>query len=506
MIKLVAMHWEAAAMFVIAGLFPLAGARGQQPLGVFEQNTDVGPATLAGSTTFDASRERYTIAGAGSNMWDARDEFQFVWKRMTGDFLIRARMKFTGSGTNPHRKIGVIIRQNLEPGSPYVDIAVHGDGLTSMQIRRTAGAETTQIMAPVAAANVVQLERNGNTYTMRATWDGEPFSSEKETEVELGNEVYVGLFACSHDAGEIETAEFDNVRVVVPAADDFVPYRDYIGSNLEIMDVETGVRTVVYRVNDSLQAPNWTADGEALIYNRNGRLYRFNLATREPTEIDTGFATANNNDHVLSFDGTMLAISHHSADDDGQSIIYTLPVGGGIPRRVTPRGPSYLHGWSPDGSELVFTGGRDGNYDIYSIPAGGGEETRLTTYEGLDDGPEYAPDGRHIYFNSARSGRMQIWRMPPGGYEHEQVTDDQFNNWFPHISPDGRRIVFLSFGGDVAADDHPFYKHVYLQMMPYPAGRPRVIAYVYGGQGTINVPSWSPDSKRIAFVSNTAGE
>jgi hypothetical protein len=488
-----------------AAILSSTAAFGQQPLGILSESGDVGPVKIAGSTTFDADHERYTMTGAGSNMWEAHDEFQFVWKKLSGDFLIRARLRFISDGVVPHRKIGVIIRQSLAPDSPYVDIAVHGDGLASMQVRDESGGDTVQYMASIAAANVVQLQRKGNKYTMHVAWDGDTFTSPREVELDLGDEVYVGLFICSHDAGVVEEAEFDNVRIVFPAPDDLVPYRDYLGSNLEIMDVETGVRTVVYRVSDSLQAPNWTTDGKALIYNRNGRLYRFDLATRQPTEIDTGFATQNNNDHVLSFDGTMLAISHHSAEDGGQSIVYTVPVEGGTPTKITSTGPSYLHGWSPDGRDLVFTGGRDGNFDVYGIPSAGGAERRLTTYEGLDDGPEYAPSGSHIYFNSTRSGRMQIWRMPPGGYEHEQVTDDQFNNWFPHISPDGKQIVFLSFGQDVAPEEHPFYKHVYLRLMPYPGGQPRVIAYVYGGQGTINVPSWSPDSKRIAFVSNTAG-
>ncbi len=214
---------------------------------------------------------------------------------------------------------------------------------------------------------------------------------------------------------------------------------------------------------------------------------------------------ANNNDHVMSHDGKMLGISNHSPEHDGQSIVYTLPVGGGTPKQVTATGPSYLHGFSPDGLWLVYTGQRNGTLDVYKTPFDGGDEVRLTDAPGLDDGAEFTPDGAKIYFNSSRSGRMQIWRMRPDGSDPEQVTDDQFNNWFPHVSPDGEWIVFLSFQPDVAADDHPFYKHVYLRVMPVGGGEPRVIAYVYGGQGTINVPSWSPDSKRVAFVSNTAG-
>jgi Tol biopolymer transport system component len=284
-----------------------------------------------------------------------------------------------------------------------------------------------------------------------------------------------------------------------------VPYRDYIGGNLETLNVDTGVRTVVYNSPDPLQAPNWTPDGKALIYNARGRLYRFDLDTRTPEVINTGSATANNNDHVISADGRWLGISHHSPQHGGQSIVYTLPSGGGTPQQITPTGPSYLHGFSPDGRWLVYTGQRNGNLDIYRIPVDGGDEVRLTDSPALDDGAEFTPDGTKIYFNSSRSGRMQIWRMRPDGSDPEQVTDDEFNNWFPHISPDGKWIVFLSFLPDVSADDHPFYKHVYLRLMPIRGGEPRVLSYVYGGQGTINVPSWSPDSKRVAFVSNTAG-
>jgi Tol biopolymer transport system component len=225
-----------------------------------------------------------------------------------------------------------------------------------------------------------------------------------------------------------------------------------------------------------------------------------------PTVLPTGTVASNNNDHVLTFDGRMLAIS--SALAPYNSVVYTVPSSGGIPRQLTPTGPSYAHGWSPDGKYIVFTGQRNGDFDIYRVPATGGPEVRLTTAPGLDDGPEYSPDGRYIYFNSVRSGNMQIWRMQADGSHPEQLTSDTLNNWFPHVSPDGKWIVFISFlPSETKPDDHPFYRHVYLRLLPVSSLglAPRVIAYIYGGQGTINTPSWAPDSKRIAFVSNSDG-
>ena len=474
----------------------------QTAAGVFTDQTDVGNPLRAGRTTYDAAKQEYTIEGAGTNIWANRDEFHFVWRRMKGDFILTTNAAFVGKGVEPHRKIGWMVRTNLNNDSPHAVAVVHGDGLTSLQFRRAKGAATEESVSQLKGAEVLQLERKGNTYRMSVARFGDAFTSE-EVSLDLGDEVYVGLFVCSHNKDVTESAVFSNVRITVPARDDFVPYRDYIGSNLELMDVITGKRELIYTAPDSFQAPNWTKDGRALIYNRNGRLYRFDLARKTPALIDTAFAVSNNNDHVLSFDGKMLAISHHSKDDGNASIVYTVPLNGGTPRRVTDKGPSYLHGWSPDGKYLVYTGQRNDDFDIYRISINGGPETNLTKTKGLDDGPEFTPDGRYIYFNSTRSGTMQIWRMKPDGSDQQQITNDEYNNWFPHISPDGRWIVFLSFLKDVNPSDHPFYKHVYIRLMPVATMKPKVIAYVYGGQGTINVPSWSPDGKRIAFVSNT---
>ena len=481
-------------------------AEGQGAVGVFDGQADVGAVRRAGTARYDRDRQAYRVAGSGANMWGDHDELHFVWKRMTGNFILSTRARFVGAGGDPHRKIGWMIRSSLDATSAHVSAVVHGDGLASLQYRRASGAMTEENKArdsmPDADA-VIQLERRDGVYLMSAARFGDTLATQVLTGVSLPDTVYVGLFVCAHDASAIERATFSNVRITVPAGPDLVAYRDYLGSRLEILDVATGNATVVHEYRGSFQAPNWTHDGKALIYAQEGKLYRFALASRRPTVINTGFATRNNNDHVLSFDGRMLGISNHVAEDSGASIVFTLPARGGTPRRITARGPSYLHGWSPDGKWLVYTGQRGGDFDVYRIAASGGEEIRLTSAPGLDDGAEYTPDGEWIWFNSARTGRMQLWRMRPDGSDQQQVTDDGFNNWFPHLSPDGKWVAFLSFPPDVPANDHPFYKHVLLRLMPVGGGPARVIAYVYGGQGTINVPSWSPDGKRLAFVSNT---
>ena len=482
-----------------------AGAPAQTParLGAFEAHTDVGAVRHAGRATYDARTGEYTVSGSGANMWAERDAFHFVWRRLSGDFILTARARLVGAGGDPHRKLGWTVRASLAADAPHATAAVHGDGLAALQFRRAAGGTTEERRSPVPAPDVVQLERRGGTIMMSVARFGEPFTTTRVDSLALGDTLYVGLFVCAHDDAAVERGVFRDVRLTVPAAAGFQPYRDYLGARIEVMEVETGRRTVVHESARAAQAPNWTPDGRALIYNEDGRLFRFDLARRDVTRIETGFATSNNNDHVLSFDGRTIAISHHVADDGNRSVVFTVPVGGGVPTRVTPRAPSYLHGWSPDGRYLVYTGERGGVFDVYRIPVTGGEETRLTTAPGLDDGPEYTPDGRWIYFNSSRTGRMQIWRMRPDGSAQEQVTNGELNDWFPHVSPDGRWIVFLSYLPDVRADDHPWYRPVYLRLMPIAGGTPRVIAYVYGGQGTINVPSWSPDSRRIAFVSNS---
>lgn len=475
----------------------------EKALGVFDGHGDIGKDVKPGSAFYNAKTQEYEMSGSGYNIWFDHDEFHFLWKKMKGDFIVYARARFVGAGTDPHRKVGWMARTNLDGNSAQVNAVVHGDGLTSLQYRKTTGATTEEIRSSLTHADVIQLERKGNTYTMRVAKFGEPFVTAEIADIDLGQEVYIGLFLGSHNKDVVEKGIYSDVRITVPAPKSLVPYREYLGSNVELLDITSGKREIIYYSSKSLQAPNWTKDGKSLIYNCEGLMYNLDLRTKKPQVINTGMVNKNNNDHVISFDGKMLGLSS-AVQELGGSIVWTVPIKGGTPKQITPIGPSYLHGWSPDGKTLVFTGQRNNEFDIYSIPSSGGEEVRLTTAQGLDDGSEYTPDGQHIYFNSNRTGTMQIWKMKADGSEQEAVTEGDFHDWFPHVSPDGKLLVFLSFlKEEVDAGDHPFYKHVYLRIMPVSGGQPKVIAYLYGGQGTINTPSWSPDSKKVAFVSNS---
>lgn len=271
-----------------------------------------------------------------------------------------------------------------------------------------------------------------------------------------------------------------------------------VQSTLEIFSIDSGTRQVIYQADENFEAPNWSRDDSFLLFNMKGEMYRISPKGGTPVKLNSGFATHCNNDHGISPDNTELVISHHEKEF-GKSMIYVLPIKGGEPKLITPNAPSYWHGWSPDGNTLAYCAERNGEYDIYTIPAKGGSEIRLTQAKGLDDGPDYTADGKYIYFNSVRTGKMKIWRMKPDGSEQEQVTFDAYNDWFAHPSPDGKYIVFVSYEPDV--EGHPANKNVTLRLMPITGGEPKVIAKLFGGQGTINVPSWSPDSKRFAFVS-----
>jgi Tol biopolymer transport system component len=462
----------------------------------FAPGVDVGKVELPGSTQVLPDKAGYRMTGSGDNIWAKTDAFQFAARKVSGDLVFSMDVEWVGEGKAKHRKACAMVRQSLDADAPYADVAVHGDGLIALQYRKTRGGITISVPTPIQAPATVKLERDGNIFTVSAAPKGKPFQPVGAVTVELADPVYAGLAVCSHNAKEVETAIFANVvlKSRLPKDNEARVHE----ASLEIVNADTGERRLVYRAREPFQAPNWSPDGKTLFINQKGRMYTLPAVGGEPKLLDTGAATACNNDHGLSPDGRWLAIS--SAHEKKGSKIYIVPASGGVPRLVTPEGVSYWHGWSPDGKTLVYCARRGDNFDVYAIPAAGGEEKRLTDAEGLDDGPEYTPDGKLIYFNSERTGLMKIWRMNADGSNQEQVTTDtDYADWFPHPSPDGKRMVLLSF--DRSVKGHPANKDVVLRLMPLAGGKPKVLATLFGGQGTINVPSWSPDSKSIAFVS-----
>ncbi len=466
------------------------------PIGQFDSQQDVGTVLHQGTATFDSASAAYTVSGSGENMWSTADAFHYVWKRASGDLTIASDVAFVGKGKEPHRKACLLIRQSLDADSAYVDAALHGDGLTSLQFRSANGVTTHEVQSNVSAPAKLRLEKRGKTVRLYVAGKGEDLHfSGAAAQITFHEPFYVGIGVCSHNKDNVESAVFRNVELNsdLPAATG----QPVLYSTLETQTIASTDRRVTHVTRSHIEAPNWLPDGKNLLFNSGGLLYRIPAAGGPPEKIDTGIADRCNNDHGISPDGTQIVISDQSQGQH-QSLIYTLPIAGGTPKLVTPTGPSYWHGWSPDGKTLAFCGQRNGEFDIYSIPAEGGPETRLTTAAGLDDGPEYSPDGRTIYFNSERTGKMQIWRMHADGSEQEQVTTDELNSWFPHPSPDGKSLVFLSYESDVKG--HPPNKDVTLRIMSLATRKIDVLGRFFGGQGTVNVPCWSPDSRKIAFV------
>lgn len=300
-------------------------------------------------------------------------------------------------------------------------------------------------------------------------------------------------------------ASFSFALVLLPQSAAAVKRSQIRVYNLANKSVKT-----VYTANKLIEAPNWSPDGSYLLVNTGGDLWKLPLkGERNPElqKIDLGGIGKCNNDHGISPDGKLIVFSS-SANAHG-SQIYKVASSGGKPQLMVPETPSYFHGFSPDGKWFAIVSKRNGNFDLFRMPVAGGDQKRLTSKAAYDDGPDYSPDGKWIYFNSDRSGSWDIWRMPadgagPGDGRAQQVTKDDQEDWFPHCSPDGKWLVFLTFPKGTSGHDSRL--QVELRMIPLPGGAInetpiRVLTKFFGGQGTINVNSWSPDSREIAFVS-----
>ncbi len=510
-------------LYFFACIIITVSATGQNnSIGQFTKSADIGNPKNIGSSQYDTTNQSYKLKGSGYNVWFNRDEFQYLYKKIAGDFILTADFEFTGNEGDPHRKVGWMVRESTDEAAASINAVVHGDGLTVLQWRPLRGAymrdpEDEIFYAKKVVFRTIQLERAGKNLIMRVANFGEPLQDVGTTEMpQLKDSVLAGLFISSHNPDQTSEAKVWNVRIDKPVPMDYHPNPiinrtlarniPSLGCRLEIVNIENGNRKIIRESETRFEAPNWMPDGKKLLYNEKGLLYTIPIEGGTPEVLNTGTIKANNNDHGISFNGKMLAISSRRDTAGGGSTVYVLPLTGGTPTQVTQQMPSYWHGWSPNGKEVAVVGQRDGSkiYNLYKVNIQTKAETALTNNtSGHVDGPEYSPDGKYIYYNANPTGTMQIWRMKPDGSAKEQLTFDEYHNWFPHISPDGKWMAIISFPTSIEPNSHPSNKRVMLRLMPVAGGAPRVIAHLYGGQGTINVNSWSPDSKHFAFVSNS---
>ncbi|WP_339814674.1 hypothetical protein [uncultured Imperialibacter sp.] len=500
-------------LLALSFLLTIGITNAQNPVGIFSDHGDVGNPKNKGGATYNEQTQTYSIKGAGYNIWFERDEFHFAHQKLKGDFILTANFGFNGAGVDPHRKIGWMVRESLGEKAAHVSATLHGDGLTVLQWRELRGAfmrdPEDEIFSPKSNYTIIQLERSGKELIMRAAHFGEPLQMiGSHVMPYMPDEVFAGIFVGSHNPEVIEEGIAWNVRIDKPVADNYNPGRDgWLGCRMETMTIADGKRTVVYEKDGRFEAPNWMPNGKELLFNMDGSIYTMAIAGGEPKKLNTGDLKRNNNDHGISFDGKLLAVSsHRDGLPGGGSTVYVLPLEGGTPELITEGTPSYFHGWAPNNKELVYVAQRNGGniYNVYKANIKTKVETQLTTFtSGHVDGCEYSPDGKYVYYNGSQSGTMQLWRMKPDGTGNEQLTFDENNDWFPHVSPDGKWILYISFPPTIPVDSHPSYKRVTLKIMPAAGGESKVLAYLYGGQGTINTPSWSPDSKSVAFVSNS---
>jgi TolB protein len=500
-------------VLAVCGMVAMCGA---ESLGPFESHTDVGVTPQKGKVEFDGAQ--YRVTGGGADMWGKADAFQFVWKKASGNVALTADVHFDGASSQEKRKAVLMLRQGLEPDAAYADVALHGNGEIALQWRAAAGGPTADTVQPdnldMNSPVRIRIERRGDRFTVLAGKPGGPLTSTGPAAVTLEDPVYAGLGVCSHDAAGLATAVFSNVTVeALPARPPQQSYR----SRITIFDLRDKSTRTLYTADTVYEAPNWSHDGKHLLANSGGKLYRIAVdgATAAPEAVNIDPTLRLNNDHAPSWDGRYIAFSA-SSPASRASQVYLANADGSSAHLMVATTPSYFHGWSPDGKYLAYVyqhpaaNGVPANYDIFRIPAAGGEAEQLDSNPGYDDGPDYSPDGKWIYFNSDRSGGWDVWRIPadgagPGDRMAEQVTSDELEDWFPHPSPDGKWLLFLSFAKGTANHNDKL-PGTQLRIMPMPGAQlakpPRieVLTTFFGGQGTINVNSWSPDSTRFAYV------
>ncbi len=484
---------------VLAGrhLTPVAAQTSLDAIGIFEGRTDIGELVHPGVAEYDAASKSYTVRAAGENMWSNKDAFYFLWQKVSGDVELSADVAFPQAGGRAHRKAVLVLKQNLDADGVYADAALHGSGLTALQYRRAKGATTQDIELNIDMPRRVRMVKRGDEITMFLSMHGEPLhQAGASIKLHFADPFYAGIGVCSHNKDTTETAVFSNVELKKPEgkvpADKLVLF-----SALQTIQTEDNFRRsmVVRTEMGRIGSANWTRDGQTLYFDREGQIEKMAVLGATPELVNIGPHLWCDDNHGLSPDNQLLAVSCGPTRGPATSI-YVVSLDGKGNRRVARGEAAEFHGWSPDGTKIAFTSTRHGHRDIYTVPAAGGGEARLTTM-GTNDGPDFGPDGA-IYFNSDRSGAMQIWRMNPDGTHAEQLTHDDTNDWFPHVSSDGKQMVYLTCARAILGQ--PANTDVSLRLMDLRGGQSRALVDLLGGEGTINAPSWSPDNHHLAFT------
>src|SRR5712671_2107677 len=242
-----------------------------EAVGAFEDHADTGIAPRAGAAVFDAADSQYRVTGGGANIWGAADAFHYVWKRVSGDITFTADIRFLGTGAVAHRKAALMIRQSLDPGAAYADVVVHGDGLTSLQFRPTAGAITQEIRSTRKGPVRIRIERRGDLFNMFVGEPGQPLDRAGPATVVLHDPVYAGMAVCSHNPDVVETAVFSNVSVQARP-------RQIVRSKVSVYDLKTRSTQILFTADKIFEAPNWSPDGKYLLVNSEGFLWRLPLS------------------------------------------------------------------------------------------------------------------------------------------------------------------------------------------------------------------------------------
>jgi Periplasmic component of the Tol biopolymer transport system len=495
---------SSAFAFIAACLFTglLAAQSSPGKLGLFEGQADIGKVTPAGTAKYSPKAGAYTLTAAGYDLWAAEDDFHFVWKKLAGDQVLTADIDFPVKTGNHHRyrKAVLMFRQSLDPDSAYADVAVHGAGMTALQYRRAKGAATQDIEINTASPSRVRLEKRGDVFTMFVAENGGALHQVGASiKLRFDEPFLVGIGVCAHSTSEAEKAVFSNVELK-PVTEPANPAKLALYSTLQTISIADSARQATVLVSEKdhrLMAPNWSRDGKTIVFTQGSAIALVPASGGTVRNLDIGGLVSCSGSHGFSPDGKLFALSCATPDRNDRRV-FIIPSEGGSPRQLTEN-TGYFHSWSPDGRTILYTRGNKGTLTIYSMSVDGGPETALTSGKGVDDDPDYSPDGKYIYFNTDRWGGNQIARMLPDGGGVEQMTFDEHKNWTPHPSPDGKSIVFLSY--DPSVTTHAANKDIALRILTPADGKIRTLVNLVGGDGTMNVANWSPDSKSITFVS-----